>query len=97
MAAPVSILVAMLTSDGVAVYRTRIEEDVATALDVFAGERFAALRDRIRAEAGALRLSLLAAELELPREQWSGELKAALVEGDKLLLLAAEEMGIEVS
>jgi hypothetical protein len=86
----------MLTSARVSAYRARIDQDVAEALELFEGERYASLRDRIRAEGEALRRSLLAAELTLPREEWSAELVEALAEPDSLLLLAAAEAGIEV-
>jgi hypothetical protein len=91
-----SILVRMLTSACVAACRARIDEDVAAALALFEGERYAALRDRIRAEQGALRGSLLAAELTLPRNEWSAELIDALADPDPLLLLAAAEAGIDL-
>jgi hypothetical protein len=87
---------AMLTSAGVAAYRVRIDEDVAAALNLFEGERFVVLRERIRAEGEARHASLLAAELTLPQDEWSDELVKALVHPEPLLLFAADEAGIGV-
>jgi hypothetical protein len=86
----------MLTAAQIAAYRARIDEDVAAALALFEGDRFAGLRDRIQAERGALLGSLLAAELTLPRNEWSADLVEALARSDPLLLLAAAEAGIDV-
>lgn len=87
---------AMVTSESVAAYRVRIDDDAAAALEVFVGARFAAVRDRIRAEAESRHASLLAAELTLPQNEWSDELVKALAHPDPLLLLAADEAGIGV-
>jgi hypothetical protein len=88
----------MVTSDSVAECRRRIEADVEAALGLFSGERYSLLRERIEAEASALRMSLLAAELEVPRQLWSAELLEAVhpEHRDPLLQLAADEAGVEL-